>query len=293
MQRYSKTHFYENRILSPGELTKAILSIAKLVPDHEEIRILKHQTLADDTHTSDPDLTLDDLETMLQLDSTRLYISFHSKTTVTHLEVNGYGKYIEIAASSDRSTLPQALVQNFSAALAVKPIRLEFTDAVSELTSRVEYLERKITSPKERLKCFLSYRFDPAVEGLAQKLERFLALLDVDVVTGAGYEPRSVVAKIRDKLGSSDLDFLVLLISKNGESMWTRDEIAMAKVPVIPIVEDGAKFEPGLFGDLEYIRFSDGHIEESFIKLLEALKFIRLQKPSESNTQVAQSERLR
>jgi hypothetical protein len=44
------------------------------------------------------------------------------------------------------------------------------------------------------------------------------------------------------------------------------------------------KGEPGLFGDLEYLRFSQGHIEESFIKLLEALKFIRLQKPGESKT---------
>jgi hypothetical protein len=32
------------------------------------------------------------------------------------------------------------------------------------------------------------------------------------------------------------------------------------------------------FGDIEYIRFTNG-VEESFIKLLEALKFIRLQGP--------------
>ena len=91
---------------------------------------------------------------------------------------------------------------------------------------------------------------------MAQKLEKFFSLIDVDVITGAGYEPRPIVWKVRERLGTPGLDFVVLLICVSGESMWTRDEITTASsrnVPVIPIVEVGAKFEPGLFGDLEYI----------------------------------------
>jgi hypothetical protein len=33
---------------------------------------------------------------------------------------------------------------------------------------------------------------------------------------------------------------------------------------------------PALFGDLEHIPFSKGHVEEIFIKLLEAVRFVRL-----------------
>jgi hypothetical protein len=272
-----------------GELKKAIVSTASLVPGRENIDIEMRQTLADGTYASSEDVTLDRLETVLDLNSTTLFISFHSKEDRASLWVTGYTKHLTISASADRADLPQAIVRGFSEALALKPTQQEEEkDPFIELTKRVESLEGKITSTKERLKCFLSYRFDPAVEGLAQKLERFLTLVDVDVITGAGYEPRPIVEKVREKLGSPDLDFVVLLISQHGESMWTRDEITTANsrgVPVIPIVEAGAKFEPGLFGDLEYIRFTEGHIEESFIKLLEALKFIRLQSPEPKSVQ--------
>jgi len=86
------------------------------------------------------------------------------------------------------------------------------------------------------------------------KIQQFLALLDVKVASGASYEPRRVSDKVLSKLSES-LDFIVVLISGTGESMWTRDEIASVigrGVAVIPIVEEGANFAPGLFGDLEH-----------------------------------------
>lgn len=141
-------------------------------------------------------------------------------------------------------------------------------------------LERFVAPLRDCLSCFLSYRFAKEVEPLAAKLQKFLALLEIDVATGAAYEPRPIVEKVKDRLGLNH-DFVVLVISTHGESMWTRDEIGDAAsrgIPVVPLVEEGTKFEGGLFGDLEYIRFAEGRVEETFMQLLEAVKFVRLRK---------------
>lgn len=136
------------------------------------------------------------------------------------------------------------------------------------------------TINNQHLKCFLSYRFSSENEASILKLQRFLTLLNIDVITGDKYEPRGISEKVLSKL-TSPLDFLIIFIASDGESSWTRDEIAFARhegLPVIPIVQDGKQFTPGIFGDLEYIPFTEGYIESTFLKLLDALQFIRKQK---------------
>jgi hypothetical protein len=158
---------------------------------------------------------------------------------------------------------------------------------LSELRTELEYVKATsvpsttgmLTSRRvDGLQCFVSYRFTGEVRGMLTTLTTFLNLSRVDVLTGAGYEPRSIATKVKEKLDSSALDFVILLISIHGESPWTRDEITRASlraIPVIPLVEDGAKFEPGLFGDPECIPFSPGRIEETFVKILQAIHFIQ------------------
>jgi hypothetical protein len=41
------------------------------------------------------------------------------------------------------------------------------------------------------------------------------------------------------------------------------------------LVEDGARFAQGVFGDLEYIPFAPDHIGDAFIKLMEGIAYIR------------------
>ena len=63
--------------------------------------------------------------------------------------------------------------------------------------------------------------------------------------------------------------------------MWTRDEIATAihkDIALVPIVEEGTQLTPGLLADIEFVEFPKGHIGEAFLKLLEAVCFIRAQK---------------
>lgn len=105
-------------------------------------------------------------------------------------------------------------------------------------------------------------------------------MLDIDVITGEAYEPRKLGDKVLSKLQGS-LDMIILLVASDGESMWTRDEINTAlqqDIYFIPIVEQGAHFSPGLFGDVEWIPFEKGHVGDAFIKIQEAIQYIRRKK---------------
>ena len=109
------------------------------------------------------------------------------------------------------------------------------------------------------------------------QITRFLELLDIEVISGASYEPRRVTEKVRSRL-SSNIDFVVYLVTKDGETAWTRDELITGlgvDAHLVPIVESGAKMEIGILGDLEYIPFESGHISDAFVRLLEAVRFIQ------------------
>ena len=51
----------------------------------------------------------------------------------------------------------------------------------------------------------------------------------------------------------------------------------------MPIVEVGATLQPGLFADIEYVEFAQGHVGDGFLKLLEAVHFIREQKSGQES----------
>lgn len=131
------------------------------------------------------------------------------------------------------------------------------------------------------LRCFISFRFNSRTKVLAGKLKKFLELIGVEVITGTPYEPRPVDDKLRSYLEDEKLDFIVSLIPKGGQSAWIRDEAIFAhakKCHVVLIVEKGARVTQGFLSNQERIYFSEEHIGDSFIQLLEALSFIDLEK---------------
>ena len=135
----------------------------------------------------------------------------------------------------------------------------------------------RILGQKQR--CFIAHRFSSEEMKIAEKLAWLLNYLNVDAISGAGYQPTSIREKIK-KLLSQRLDFIIMLVTKKGETAWIRDEVGKVadRIPIIPILEVGAKIAPGLIiGDIEYIRFTRGHIYDSIPKLIEGIEYIRTQ----------------
>ena len=191
---------------------------------------------------------------------------------------------IEVDASADTPEDMQQMLDLLTKGLDLKEASDEALAKArgpnqKAISERLAVLERIVLGPNRTLRCFLSYRFTSENEDPARKLYSFLIRLGIDVVTGDTYEPRPVSQKIMGRL-KDDLDFIVLLAGGDGESFWTRDEIATANhkmIPLVPVIEDGVKFEPGLFGDIECVPYAKGHIGDSFLKVLEAVKYIREQ----------------
>lgn len=185
--------------------------------------------------------------------------------------------------------------RSFVDALALEELRAAEEEQTGEekqfqslesVTRRLEAVEEVVLNPRRPLRCFLSYRFTDTNEIAALRVSQFLRLLGVEVLSGASYEPRRITEKVLSKL-NQPLDFIVLLVTTDGESMWTRDEVGAAVhrgIALVPLVEDGTAFEPGLFGDIEYVRYASGHIGDSFLKLLEAVSFIREQHGTQTST---------
>jgi hypothetical protein len=145
------------------------------------------------------------------------------------------------------------------------------------LESRVLALEKLSKDTARPLRCFISFKFDDKGTAIqADRLKRLLAALRIEWVTGEQFEPRRIEDKVKSRL-RADVDFIVAVISKAGESKWIRDELADANargLRVVVLLEVGASFDKGIFGALEYIPY-DLTIEQTFPALLEGVNFIK------------------
>ena len=120
---------------------------------------------------------------------------------------------------------------------------------------------------------FIAHRFDEVGEALADRLARFLQLMGFEVLTGRGYSPESVAEKVRARIESQALVFVIF--TGGEEDTWLIQESVLGEVKgktVFLIKEQGADFKSGLFGDREYISFSGTTIETAFIPILEGLR---------------------
>jgi len=150
-------------------------------------------------------------------------------------------------------------------------------DDIQSIKAEILSLNQKIIDEKSKLSTFVSFRFDDHSKSLAFELREFLDKVNVNFISGIGYEPRSVSEKVLEKL-SSPLDLFIIIYSTTGESAWLHQEIGVAKgrnLPIIILVEEGADWNKGLLADNEYIEFQKGVISQSFIRLLEGISFLK------------------
>jgi hypothetical protein len=150
-------------------------------------------------------------------------------------------------------------------------------DDLEALETRVAALEKAAKEAGSNPKCFISFKFDdPQTVTQVNRLKRLLAAVHIEFLTGEQFEPRRIEDKVKARL-RADVDFLVAVITKGGESKWIRDEIADANARglwIVILLEEGATFDKGIFGTLEYISYNAA-IEQTFPAVLEGVNFIR------------------
>ncbi len=289
----SRDFVFAHRSLRVGELAAGLAAAFRAAGlDATCAEFSVSDTLPDGTHTQ-RDVSFSDLENMViarasvsvsvRSEEVRLEARYHASADALSLHLAASApKLIALAREAFQTALhldPPPPPTPYSGPTIWDGVDAAIQEALAPVLDRVAALESSGEASMRRLRCFLSFRFNDASELLALRVQKFLALVDVDVLTGATYEPRQVTEKVLSRL-REPLDFIVILVTADGESMWTRDEIGAALhagIALVPLVERGAKLEPGLFGDVEYIEFAQGHIGDAFLKLLQAVRFVREQ----------------
>jgi hypothetical protein len=72
-------------------------------------------------------------------------------------------------------------------------------------------------------------------------------------------------------------ELVVAIVHPKDDNTWLIQEMAGADFlgkPLIPLLEEGASLKSGIHGDLEYIKFTEGEISQTFTPLLEGLREI-------------------
>lgn len=247
---------------------------------HGKKEVLK--SLESTTSISSPGLSL----IFITVDKLELRVSFIIRYRLLVLNIEGA-----------ESTLEQKLIDVIEQILGLKePSELDMrSDAklpniyklVWDVWDNIQIIKQEIAKiltsveddSSKKFKCFVSFRFDDHSKALALELRDFLEKVNMDFVSGLGFEPRSVSKKVLDRL-NSPLDLFIIIFTSSGDSAWLNQEVGVAKgrnLPIIVLVEEGTDWDKGLLGDIEYIEFPKGIISKTFIRLLEGVDFIKNQ----------------
>lgn len=281
-----KSREFEPSVLPAGKLAAAIraaLDTASLSSEPKDPQLYMDRRLADKSQQSLAGLALSEIDGICDLAEPKL--SIRTGVGTPDIDWHYIGVYggepglASVNVVAPTGAAAERMLDAFMEATGLVPhvVPPADDDELTEIQAPSAATRHVAPDPGDpRLRAFIAHRFAPENEAAALALQRFLDLLNVEVLTGRSYEPRSVSEKVSDRLAG--LDFLVLIVGLDGESLWTRDEIATARaggVYVVPLVAEGALFAGGLFGDLEYISYSPGHIGDAFLSVLEAVVFVR------------------
>ena len=120
---------------------------------------------------------------------------------------------------------------------------------------------------------FVVRRFDSTGAVAADKLARFLELLDFKVVTGRAYSPKSIAEKVRTRIQEQSTVFIIL--TPGADDTWLIQESILGDIkgkPLFILKETSVDFKPGMLKDMEHIPFTLPHIDTCFIPVLEGLR---------------------
>lgn len=285
--KFQAYKYYKQKRFKPNQIAECFQKIiSKLELPDDNTSISGTYDVGDNTNES-RDISLNDLRTICEIKALPYSVAFsypdpeekYGKSNIIIFQV--FRGELQLGLHLSGPERSETLFKTFEEALDLEQISPpEYSDEkITIIEERLNSIEERLEEHKQ-LTCFLSYRFNSRSKAVALELMRFLELLEVHVVSGAGYEPRRVDEKVIARL-EQPLDFLIYLITKDGESTWTRDELAysLAKgYAVVLLVESGAEIGKGLLGNWEYLEFESDHISDTFVGILEAIRYIKQEK---------------
>lgn len=300
---FSRELHLKSRVFAAGELRSGLESIASILGPTVALRASSSRRLADGTQESRTELTGSAFDAVCDMtaDASSYGFGFSGKPGrrsfgefLSALVLPDRRGYLDLTVESNDLADLNIFATRFQELLRLEPapsieervreqVKEQMRDSgtpslpewIEHVESRVDALERHIRVAATPLSCFVSFQFSGESLDYGRAVVRFLELLGLRVITGQGYEPKPIQQKVRERL-AEQLDLLIVIIASDRGSMWTRDEMARAQsgdVLLIPLVEDGASFDRGIFGDHEYIAFSKGHIADAFTGLLEGVRY--------------------
>src|SRR5687767_2742023 len=133
-------------------------------------------------------------------------VVINAKQSSVAVEITGKSDHTEIELRVDDPNTLRSVWDHLVTNLSLEETEEAPTSTSKALAAIIAMLENRLkvleaaANRADHLRCFLSYRFTPASEAIALNIQRFLTLLDVEVTTGAAYEPRRISDKVLDKL---------------------------------------------------------------------------------------------
>ncbi len=271
--------FYKSKTLQVGEFKRAFEQAVTAVLGPDSVILVTHSRNIGDSDVTDVvKVGVENLQLVTDLNNINLALSASTPSTSPRPE--RVSMFCKSAAAGVISCCVPDQESMRCRERFVSNLGLEQTDdpALAECESKISAILENIYRRIPRiLKCFISFKFDDShTITQVDRLKRLLDAVHIEWVTGEQFEPRRIEDKVKARL-RADIDFIIAVITKAGESKWIRDELADANARdlwVVVLLEDGATFDKGIFGTLEYITY-DLVIDQTFSALLEGVNFIR------------------
>ena len=270
--------FYRPKILQIGEFKDACEKAVIAVLGQDSSISVKYPLNPSPGVVDEVLLDAESLRRVVDLNEVNLTLMAYPQNSESFRVYLSFGKAVQgesfsIYASDEGSF---RCLEKIVALLGLEQTKGPIGD-LEALEMRVAALEKAVKDAGNNPKCFISFKFeDPQIVAQVNRLERLLAAVRVEFLTGEQFEPRRIEDKVKARL-RADVDFLIAVISKAGESKWIRDEIADANsrgLWIVILLEEGATFDNGIFGTLEHIPYTVA-IEQTFPAVLEGINFIK------------------
>jgi len=119
---------------------------------------------------------------------------------------------------------------------------------------------------------FITHNFDETNRRRAQLVAGVLELINIPTITGENFDGRSISAGVQARIESARMVVALLTPDDDAQqpSQWTLQEVTWAvaqHIPCLLVVEEGVKFDGGIVGDLEQIRFAPENFASALVRI--------------------------